>query len=268
MKILLLTIYTFLLTTSLLAQDASFLKRLEESPRHQEWVKIQQGDRELYSFLVFPEVKEKVMAVIVIHENRGLNDWARGMADQIAEAGYIAIAPDLLSGTSPDGGKTADYKNSDAARTAIYDLDPNQVTSDLNAVYEYVKTLDATNGKVAVIGFCWGGSQTFRYVTNNTDLDAAFVCYGGAPKDATSFSNINTPVYGFYGGNDARVNAGIPAAEKNMKENEKFYEPVIYDGAGHGFFRAGEMENASEENIKAREEGLKRLKKLLDAVNE
>ncbi|MDH5368017.1 MAG: dienelactone hydrolase family protein [Cyclobacteriaceae bacterium] len=268
MKNLLFSICAFLFTTSLFAQDEAFLRRLEESPRHHEWIKTKHGDREVHSFLVFPEVKEKVMAVIVIHENRGLNDWARGMADQIAEAGYIAIAPDLLSGSGPDGGKTADFANSDAARTAIYDLDPDQVTGDLNAVYEFVKTLDATNGKVAVIGFCWGGSQTFRYVTNNSELDAAFVCYGGAPKDATSFSKINTPIYGFYGGNDARVNAGIPATEKNMKENGKFYEPVIYDGAGHGFFRAGEMKNASEENAKAREEGLKRLKKLLDTVNE
>jgi len=267
MKNIIVSLCTFLLYTSLFAQDDSFLKRLEDSPRHHEWVKIKQGDRELHSFLVFPEVKEKVMAVIVIHENKGLNDWARGMADQIAEAGYIAIAPDLLSGAGPDGGKTADFENSDAARTAIYGLAPDQVTKDLNAVYEYVKTLDATNGKVAVIGFCWGGSQTFRYVTNNSALEAAFVCYGGAPKDSTAFANINTPVYGFYGGNDARVNAGIPSAKETMEKNEKFYEPVIYEGAGHGFFRAGEMPNASEANAKAREEGLARLKKLLDSFN-
>ena len=262
MKTLLLTLSLFVVTSLVYAQDDPVLKRLEESPRHHEWVKVKQGDREVHSFVVFPEVKDKKMVIIVIHENRGLNDWARGMADQIAEAGYIAIAPDLLSGAGPNGGKTTDFENSDAARTAIYELEPNQVTSDLNAVYKYAKTITAANGKVAVMGFCWGGSQTFRYATNNVGLEAAFVCYGGAPSQE-DMSKINAPVYGFYGGNDARVNAGIPDAQSVMKANNKFYEPVIYDGAGHGFFRAGEMPDASPENAKAREEGLNRLKKIL-----
>ena len=266
MKTKLLTLLVFFVALSLHAQDP-ILKRLEESPRHHEWVKVKNGDREVHSFLVFPEVKEKSLAVILIHENRGLNDWARSMADQIAEMGYIAIAPDLLSGAGPDGGKTSDFENSDAARTAIYGLDGDQITNDLNAVYDYVKMLDASNGKVVVIGFCWGGSQTFRYVTNKSELEAAFVCYGGAPKDTTAFVNINTPVYGFYGGNDARVNAGIPDAEDRMKANKKFYEPVINEGAGHGFFRAGEMTDASEANIKGRQAGLDRLKKLLAEIN-
>ena len=134
MKTLLLTLSFFVIASLVYAQDDPVLKRLEESPRHHEWVKVKQGDREVHSFVVFPEVKDKKMVIIVIHENRGLNDWARGMADQIAEAGYIAIAPDLLSGAGPNGGKTTDFENSDAARTAIYELEPNQVTSDLNAV--------------------------------------------------------------------------------------------------------------------------------------
>ena len=96
-------------------QDPS-KERLEKSPRHHEWVKVPQGDRTVHAFLVFPEVKDKVTAVVVIHENRGLTDWVRGVADQLAEAGYIAIAPDLLSGAGPNGGKTSDFPSQDAAR--------------------------------------------------------------------------------------------------------------------------------------------------------
>lgn len=242
------------------------LERLENSPRHHEWVEVNHDDRTVNIFLVFPEVSEKVPVVIVIHENRGLNDWARSLADQIAEAGYIALAPDLLSGTGPDGGGTSSFENSDAARTGIYALEPDQVTADLKANIEYAKSIAAGNGKVAVIGFCWGGSQTFRLSTNTDEIEAAFVCYGTGPKAEEAYSNIEVPVYGFYGGNDNRVNATIEGSKANMDKLGKTYEPVIYDGAGHGFFRAGEAEDASEANKKAREEGWKRLKELLAKI--
>jgi len=238
-------------------------ERLENSPRHHEWVDITYKGRAVTLFVVYPEVSEKVPVVLVIHENRGLNDWARSMADQIAEAGYIAVAPDLLSGTAPDGGGTASYESSDAARTGIYNLDPDQVTEDLKAVVSYSEAIPSANGKVAVIGFCWGGSQTFRFSTNTDRIAAAFVCYGSGPKEAEAYQNISVPVYGFYGGDDNRVNATIPDSETAMKKYNKTYEPVIYEGAGHGFFRAGEAADASAANKKAREEGWKRLKKLL-----
>src|SRR5471030_3542567 len=86
-------------------------KRLDNSPRHHEWVKVKQGDRTVHCFVVYPEVKNKATAVLVIHENKGLTDWVRSVADQLAEAGYIAIAPDLLSGMGPNGGKTSDIKS-------------------------------------------------------------------------------------------------------------------------------------------------------------
>ncbi len=241
----------------------SSLERLENSPRHHEWVEIKHGERTVNSFLVYPEVSEKVPIVLVIHENRGLNDWARSLADQIAEAGYIALAPDLLSGTGPDGGGTSAFENSDAARTGIYALEPEQVTADLKANIEYAKSIAAGNGKVVVIGFCWGGSQTFRLSTNTNEIQAAFVCYGTGPKAEEAYSNIEVPVYGFYGGNDNRVNATIDMSKAAMDKFDKIYEPVIYEGAGHGFFRAGESPDASEANKKAREEGWKRLKALL-----
>src|SRR5262245_57828300 len=157
--------------------------RLEKSPRHQEWVVVKSGERSVHAFVVYPEKKEKAAAVVVIHENRGLTDWVRGVADQLAEAGYIAIAPDLLSGMAPGGGKTSDFATSDAAREAIYALPEAQVTSDLTAVAAYVRALPACNGKVAVAGFCWGGGQSFRFATAEPKLAAAFVFYGTAPDD-------------------------------------------------------------------------------------
>ena len=239
------------------------LQRLEKSPRHHEWVQVKSGSRVVHSFLVFPEVKSKATAIVVIHENRGLTDWVRSMADQLAEAGYIAIAPDLLSGSGPNGGKTGDFPDGDAAREAIYRLQPDQVTADLNAVADHVAKLPASNGKVAVAGFCWGGSQTFRLATNRPDLVAAFVFYGTGPDSKEDISRIKSPVYGYYGGDDARVNATIPKSAELMKEAGKTYEPVTYEGAGHGFMRSGEAPNASEANRKARNEAWKRWMELL-----
>lgn len=254
----------FLISFGLVAQNP--LKQLEESPRHHEWITLSVDDQELQTFLVFPEVADKVPVVILIHENRGLNDWARSMADQIAAMGYIVLAPDLLSGKAPDGGGTSAFKNSDAARTALYALNPDQITKGLQAVLAYGKQIDAANGKVAVIGFCWGGSQTFRFVSNEDQLAAAFVCYGTGPKKEEVYKTIKTPVYGFYGGNDNRVNATIEKSQKIMEGLNKVYMPVIYEGAGHGFFRAGEADNASEANKNARKAGLDRLQRLLSTL--
>lgn len=244
------------------AQDV-FRQKLEKSPRHQEWVAVKYGERTVHAFLVYPEIKTKALAIIVIHENQGLTDWVRNVADQLAEAGYIAIAPDLLSGAAPNGGRTSDFPNADAAREAISKLQPDQVTADLNAVADYVLKLPAANGKLAVAGFCWGGSQTFRFATNRQALEAAFVFYGTGPQNKEAIARVKCPVYGFYGGNDARVNATIEPTAALMKEMGKTYEPVIYEGAGHGFMRTGEMPEAVEANKKAREEAWARWKALL-----
>jgi carboxymethylenebutenolidase len=248
---------------SALAQDWA-KQKLEKSPRHQEWVKVKNGNRVVEAFIVYPEVKNKATAVIVIHEIMGLTDWVRSVADQLAEAGYIAIAPDFLSGAGPDGKGTAGFTDRSAVGQAIRSLPPEQITGDLNAVAGYVGKLPAANGKVAVSGFCWGGSQTFRYATNNPKLAAAFVFYGGGPEDKEAIAKIKAPVYGFYGGNDARVNATIPKSQELMKEANKKYEPVTYEGAGHGFMRAGEdPANTNEANKKARDEAWVRWKDLL-----
>lgn len=237
--------------------------RLEKSPRHLEWVKVKHGDREVSCFIAYPEVKDKATAVIVIHEIFGLSDWVRGVTDQLAEAGYIAIAPDLLSGTAPGGGGTAELGSGDAVRKAISSLPSDQITADLNAVAEYVANLPACNGKIAVGGFCWGGGQTFRYATNNRKIKAAFAFYGTGPEAEDAIARINCPVYGFYAGNDARVDATIPQSAELMKKAGKTYEPVTYEGAGHGFMRAGEAPDASAANKKARDEAWKRWKDVL-----
>jgi carboxymethylenebutenolidase len=237
--------------------------RLEKSPRHLEWVKVKHGTREVNCFIAYPEVKGKATAVVVIHEIFGLTDWVRGVADQLAEAGYIAIAPDLLSGTGPGGGGTAELGGADAVRKAIFALPPDQITADLDAVAEYVSKLPAANGKVAVGGFCWGGTQSFRFATNNKELKAALVFYGTGPESAQDVNRIQCPVYGFYGGNDARVTATVPKSAELMKQAGKTYEPVTYEGAGHGFMRAGEAPDASAENKQARASAWKRWLELL-----
>jgi carboxymethylenebutenolidase len=239
-------------------------QRLDKSPRHQEWVQIKQGARTVHAFLVFPEVKRKALAVVVIHENRGLTDWVRSVADQLAEAGYIAIAPDMLSGMAPGGGRTSDFADSTAIGQAFSKLPPEQITADLNATADYVKALPAANGRVAVAGFCWGGRQSFRFATNRADLRAAFVFYGNGPEAREEIARIKAPVYGFYGGNDARVNATVPKTAELMKAENKKFDPVTYEGAGHGFMRAGEdPADTNPANRKAREAAWARWKDLL-----
>jgi carboxymethylenebutenolidase len=237
--------------------------RLEKSPRHAEWVKVKQGKRDVESFITYPEVKEKATAVVVIHEIFGLSDWARGVTDELAEAGYIAIAPDLLSGMGSKGGGTSELGGSDGVRKAISSLPPDQITADLDAVVDYVSKLPACNGKVLVMGFCWGGGQSFRFATNNKQIKGAMVFYGTGPEDIKEIERIQCPVYGFYGGNDARVTSTVEKTKELMKKAGKTYEPVIYEGAGHGFMRAGEAPDASEANEKARDEAWKRVKEIL-----
>ena len=237
--------------------------RLENSPRHHEWVEVKTPEgRTVRCWVVFPEVSEPATAVVVIHENRGLNDWARSVTDQVAEAGYVAIAPDLLSGTGPDGGGTDSFASDDDARTGIGRLPPEQVTSDLKAVVAHAKTIESANGKVAVAGFCWGGGQAFRHACSGDDIAAAFVFYGSAPDDEV-LKKCSAPVYGFYGGNDFRITSQVPRVKKTMDQLGHTYEPVTYPGAGHGFLRSGEMEDASEADVKAREAAWKRWKEIL-----
>jgi carboxymethylenebutenolidase len=242
------------------AQDWAKAK-LEKSPRHREWVTVKHDGRSVETFVVYPESKSKTPVVLVIHEIFGMTDWVQDLADQLAEAGYIAVAPDLLSGMGPNGGRSSAFTQ-DKAIEAINHLNPNQITADLNAVADYGKKLPASDGKLFVTGYCWGGGQSFRFATNRGDLAAAFVFYG-VPPDKAAMARITAPVYGFYAGDDARIDATLPDAIQNMKAAGKTFEPVTYEGAGHGFMRAGEAPDASEPNRKARTEAWVRWKSLL-----
>src|SRR5271165_4090584 len=182
--------------------------RLEASPRHREDVPLKHGSRTVQALVVYPEVKTKAPVVVLIHEIFGLSDWAKELADELAGEGFIVIAPDLLTGYGPNGGGSSEFASQDATIKAVSGLDPDGVMADLDAAADYGKRLPAGNGKIAVAGFCWGGSKSFAFATHRKDLSAAFVFYGTGPKDV---STITAPVYGFYAGNDARVDATIPA---------------------------------------------------------
>ena len=242
-----------------LAQDWA-KERLNKSPRHSEWVDLKHGGRTVKTFVVYPEVKTKAPVVLVIHEIFGLTDWAKNLADELAAAGYIAVAPDLLSAPGKD---TSSYPDQGAAIKAISALPDAQVFADLDAAADYAKKLPAGNGTLAVTGFCWGGGKSFAYANHNPQLKAAFVFYGPGPESAEQAANIACPVYGFYGEDDARIGATIPKTREIMQKAGKAFEPVTYPGAGHGFMRAGEAPDASDANRKAHDAAWERWKSLL-----
>jgi len=234
---------------------------LDKSPRKKEWVTVKNGARNVDAFLVAPQSTAKAPGIVVIHEIFGMTDWVQSVTDEFAAAGWVSIAPDLLTGMTPDG-KPARNLPMSGAGDMIRKLPPDQVTADLNACVDYVKGLPSCNGKVSVVGFSWGGSQCFRFATNRKDLAAAFVFYGSGP-DAADLPRIQAPVYGFYGGTDARIGASVPPTQEAMKAAGKVFDAVTYDGAGHGFMRSGADPNGSEADKKAREAAWARLKSLV-----
>jgi carboxymethylenebutenolidase len=223
---------------------------LEKSPRHGEWVdvKLPTGGAPIRTWVVYPERKDKAGVVVLIHEIYGLSDWLRGVADQLARDGFIAVAPDLISGLGPNGGGTDSAASRDDVVKMVRALTPEMATARLDAVREYAVKLPSTNGKVATIGFCWGGGKSFSYAATQPSLAAAVVYYG-TPPEAADLAKIKAPVLGFYGGDDARVTSTVAPAEAEMKKLGKTYEPHVYEGAGHGFLRAQEDRNGA--NLKA-----------------
>jgi len=213
--------------------------RLDKSPRHGEYVdiKVEGAEYPIKTWVVYPERKDKAGVVMVIHEIYGLSDWIRAVADQLAEDGFIAVAPDLISGKGPGGGGTDSLRTRDEVVKLIRSLAPEEVTARLNAVRAYAVKLPAANRKCATIGFCWGGARSFAYAAAQPTLNAAVVYYGSAPE-IKELASIKAPVLGLYGSDDARVNVTIDATAAEMKRLDKVYEVQIYEGAGHGFLRA------------------------------
>jgi len=212
--------------------------RLNTSPRHGEFVSVDVRGTPVRVWVVYPERKDAAPAVIVIHEIFGLTDWIRAVADQLAAEGYIAIAPDLLSGKGPNGGGTDAFASRDDVTKAVSGLDRQEVLRRLDAVRAYAIALPSADRRSASIGFCWGGSTSFAYATAQPGLDAAVVYYGTAPEEASALERIHAPVLGLYGEQDARVGATVAPTRAAMEKLGKSYEPHVFDGAGHGFLRA------------------------------
>ena len=236
-------------TAGLPPGEANAKAVVEKSPRHPDYesIAVPGRDKPVRAFITYPEVKEKAPVVIVIHEIFGLSDWIKGVTDQLAADGFIAIAPDFLSGKGPNGGGTESFAGRDEVTQAVRSLTPEEVTAVLDATREYAAKLPAANGKTATIGFCWGGAQSFAYATKQPGLNAAVVYYGTSPNEG--FDKIKAPVLGLYGSDDARVNKTIEPAKVKMKELNKPYTPHIYDGAGHGFLR--QQDGRDGANLKA-----------------
>ena len=232
--------------------EADVAARLAGSPRHGEWVRYDAGMGDTVdAWLVYPERSDKAPVVVVIHEIFGLNDWARAVADQYAAEGFIAIAPDFLSGKAPDGmGGTRALGGPDAARAAMAKLESEEILRRLDGAAAYATSLPSATSAYGAVGFCWGGGISFAWATRQPKLGAAVVYYGVSPATAT-LASIEAPVLGLYGGVDARVNATIADAKAEMDRLGKRYEPEIYEGAGHAFLRQQAGQNGA--NMKASE---------------
>lgn len=229
-------------------------RALKESPRHGEWVDIALADgTAMKTWVVYPERPTKSGVVLVIHDIRGMADWPRALGDQLAQDGFIAVVPDFLSGKGPDGGGTESLGR--GVGKAIQSLGADDVNARLDAAMAYGKSLPASNGKTGVVGFCWGGTRSFGYAISQPALNAAVVYYGNVPGSTADsapeveMARISAPVLGLYGGNDARINATLPATTAAMKKLGKPYDTHIFDGAGHGFL--GNQAGAGGANLKA-----------------
>jgi len=224
--------------------------RLNSSPRHGEWVDIEipNSKTPVKAYIVYPERKDKAPVVLVIQEIFGLTDWVRSVTDQLAAEGFIAIAPDFLSGKGPNGGGTESFASRDDVTRAVRDVKADDVVVILDATRKYALAQPAASGKSASVGFCWGGGMSFIYATSQPDLNAAVVYYGTPPHDS-ELPKIKAPIAGFYGGDDARITATVQPTEEKMKKFDKPYTPHIFDGAGHGFLRAQDQRNGA--NLKA-----------------
>lgn len=230
--------------------DAFVAAALAASPRHGEWIDIRMNDgTNIKSWVVYPESASKTGVVIVVHENRGLTDWVRAVADQIAEDGFIALAPDMLSGKGPGGGNT-DSIPPDQVGKAFSELGRDQVNARLDAVREYALVIPAANGRVGMMGFCWGGGAVFNYAVHQQALNAGVIYYGTAPQDPMLLDRIAAPLLGLFGADDARVNTTVTAALPILNKDTQRLTAHMFPGAGHAFMR---QQFAREGNLRAAE---------------
>ena len=224
-------------------------KHLDASARHGEWVAIDSEGDKITAWMVYPERAGTAPVVVVIHEIFGLTDWIRAVADQFAAEGFLAIAPDLLSGKGPDGSNTPEDQQE--AVKLVRSLDAAEVIRRLNATAAYATALPSATDKYGSVGFCWGGGKSFAWAVAQPELDAAVVYYGASP-DPAEVSKVGAAVLGLYGGDDARVNSTIPPVEAEMERLGKTFEKQIYEGAGHAFLR--QQQDRDGANMRASEQ--------------
>ena len=224
--------------------------RLAASPRKGEWVTIRAGEDSIRAWVVYPAKRDKAPVVVAIHDNQGMSNWIRAVADQLAADGFIAIAPDLLTMQSVP--RAADGESDrEGVRTAIGRVD--QATRDrfIQAFGEWGTRQPGASAKYGVVGFCWGGSTVFAHaVAAPASLGAVVVYYGGSPA-VERLSTVRAPILGLYGEDDARVNQTVPPAQEALKAAGRTFEAHTFPGAGHGFTRSQEgREGANLEAVK------------------
>jgi carboxymethylenebutenolidase len=230
--------------------------RLDATPRHGEYADISHGGTPIRTWVSYPERRDRAGVVLLIHEIYGLTDWMRGVADQLAADGFIAVAPDLISGLGPGGGGTDSVASRDDVVKLVRGLAREETRARLDAVRAWAAGLPASNGRVATLGFCWGGSRSFEYAAAAPPPQAAVVFYGSSPDSATLLA-VRAPVLGLYGRDDARVNATIEPAQRVLRAVRQPYTPVLYEGAGHGFLRAQALRDGA--NLRASQQAWPRV---------
>jgi carboxymethylenebutenolidase len=207
---------------------------------HAEYVKFLSGSDTITAYLAYPERRDPAPAVVVIHEIFGVSDFIRQTTERLAGDGFVALAPDLLSrsGGTPAAGNDA--------RRLIMALPQDQVMRDLDATIAYLKSLKSVReNRIGVIGFCWGGGQSFRYATHNPELRAFVVCYGPTPA-AQDIARIRARGLGIYAENDARINTSLPGLDSVLRASGKQYRYTVYPGTGHGFIRTRDNPAAAD----------------------
>jgi len=224
---------------------------LDHSPRHGEYVDVPYAGTPIRTWVVYPQKSSKAGVVLVIHEIFGLSDWIRGVADQLAAEGFIAVAPDLVSGLGPNGGGTESVPGRDDVVALVRKLTPAEAAARIAAVRAWAATIPSANGRMASIGFCWGGGQIFNAATMSPPLAGSVVFYGMAP-DSAHIGDVHAPVLAHYGGDDARITATVEGTKATLAQLGRAYEPHVYAGAGHGFLRQQEAPGGG--NRKAAEE--------------
>ncbi len=208
--------------------------RLAASPRHAEWAMVPvQGGDSVRVWVVYPERSTNAPVIVVVHEIFGLSTWVRGVADQLAADGFIAVAPDYLTGKTT---VPPDSLTMDAGRALIRTLDPLEVVRRTAAAAEYGMSRPAAVRRYGVVGFCWGGGVVFEHAARTPNLGAG-VAYYGAPGQTTPVADTKAPLLGLYGENDARVNASIARVDSTLRAAGSSFDHQIFPGAGHGFLR-------------------------------